>query len=377
MQLDEDFENYLTHVTNCEEQSQIPKTQAKILRFGAWIPQTADNQSDNRNKKQPERVLDAPDHNVIDWGRHNLVAIALGKTVYLWKADTGDVNELCSTGETDICAVRWSESQKQKILAIGLCNSSVQIWDCQQCRLLRTLVAPIGLCGSLSWKSNVLSAGLEDGSIFNWDVTQKEALQYTLHGHAEKVCGLSWSPDKTQLASGGNDNLVNIWDSRNYEKPLHEFTAHQSAVKALAWSRWQSGLLASGGGTSDRTIRIWNTISGLEIGCIDAGSQVCALEWSRNDKQLVSSLGFPIRPVTVWSYPDLKPAQELEGHAGRVLFMTLSPDGTMIMTGSSDETIKIWKVFKSASEVGGSNDPARELSKFTGMELKNTAISFR
>ena len=36
----------------------------------------------------------------------------------------------------------------------------------------------------------------------------------TLRGHTQEVCGLEWSLDGTQLASGGNDNLLNIWDER-------------------------------------------------------------------------------------------------------------------------------------------------------------------
>ena len=41
--------------------------------------------------------------------------------------------------------------------------------------------------------------------------------------------------------------------------PLMKFTDHTAAVKAIAWSPHQHGLLASGGGTADRCIRFWNT----------------------------------------------------------------------------------------------------------------------
>jgi len=49
--------------------------------------------------------------------------------------------------------------------------------------------------------------------------------------------------------------------------------AAQAAVKAIAWSPHQHGLLASGGGTADRNIRFWNTASGAALTAIDTGSQ--------------------------------------------------------------------------------------------------------
>ena len=36
----------------------------------------------------------------------------------------------------------------------------------------------------------------------------------TLNGHTQEVCGLKWSSAGTLLASGGNDNLLNLWDDR-------------------------------------------------------------------------------------------------------------------------------------------------------------------
>ena len=45
-------------------------------------------------------------------------------------------------------------------------------------------------------------------------------------------------------------------------------------MKAIAWSPHQQGLLASGGGTADRYIRFWNTLTAQSLQCIDTGSQV-------------------------------------------------------------------------------------------------------
>jgi WD40 repeat protein len=49
---------------------------------------------------------------------------------------------------------------------------------------------------------------------------------------------------------------------------------HTAAVKALAWCPWQRHTLASGGGTADRTLRVWNTADGSNVKCVDTGSQV-------------------------------------------------------------------------------------------------------
>lgn len=91
--------------------------------------------------------------------------------------------------------------------------------------------------------------------------------------HRSEVCGLKWSPDNRQLASGGNDNQLCIW-SLNRSSPTMKFSEHTAAVKAIAWSPHQHGLLASGGGTADRCIRFWNTATNTKLNTIDTGSQV-------------------------------------------------------------------------------------------------------
>ena len=141
--------------------------------------------------------------------------------------------------------------------------------------------------GSLSWNQHMLSSGSRTGAIHQHDVRVAQHQVASLVNHSQEVCGLQWSPDGTSLASGGNDNTVNIWSSRQGgpggTTPLYTFTEHQAAVKALAWCPWQPHILASGGGTSDRQIKLWNIQSGSNISSTDTGSQVGATyKWGRH-----------------------------------------------------------------------------------------------
>lgn len=91
----------------------------------------------------------------------------------------------------------------------------------------------------------------------------RSASNYVSHsqGHKQEICGLKYSPDETQLASGGNDNKLMIWNIGAPKNAEAKFSSHCAAVKALAFSPHKRGLLASGGGTADKTIKLWDTIS--------------------------------------------------------------------------------------------------------------------
>lgn len=170
-----------------------------------------------------------------------------------------------------------------------------------------------------------------------------------LTGHKQEVCGLKWSPDGMHLASGGNDNKLFVWGLNQPEQPLLRFSEHIAAIKALAWSPHQHGLLASGGGTADQTIRFWNTLSGHGLQTIDTKSQVCNLAWSKSSNELVSTHGYSQNQIVLWKYPSMAPIATLTGHTFRVLYLAMSPDGQTIVTGAGDETLRFWNVFNKSS----------------------------
>jgi cell division cycle 20-like protein 1 (cofactor of APC complex) len=83
------------------------------------------------------------------------------------------------------------------------------------------------------------------------------------------------------------------------------YNDHIAAVKAVTWSPHQHGLLVSGGGTADRTIKFRNTLTGTTIKSMDAGSQVCNLMFSKTENELVSTHGYSQNEINIWRYPKM------------------------------------------------------------------------
>jgi len=200
----------------------------------------------------------------------------------------------------------------------------------------------------MAWNDSLLSTGSRDSTIRNTD-TRCGMTTSIFQGHEEEICGLDWSRDGSQLASGGNDNICCVWDKGGTTDPKFTFRQHTAAVKALAWCPFQTNLLATGGGTADRHIRFFNTTSGQCLNAVDTKSQVCSLVWSKHSKELLSAHGFSQNQLTVWKYPHMTQIANLTGHTSRVLHTAISPDGTTVCSAAADETLRFWKVWDPAA----------------------------
>ncbi|KAJ6196594.1 WD40-repeat-containing domain protein [Bipolaris maydis] len=338
--------------------------------------------------KVPYKVLDAPDLaddfylNLVDWGSQNTLGVGLGSCVYMWNSSSGRVTKLCELADDSVTSVNWI--QRGSHIAVGTNRGQVQIWDAQTQRRLRTMTGHTARVGALAWNEHILTSGSRDRTIYHRDVRQPEQWLRKLVGHKQEVCGLKWNQEDGQLASGGNDNKLMVWEKLNAE-PTFKWSEHQAAVKAIAWSPHQRGLLASGGGTADRTIKFWNTLissngpsaSALAsasaaasaaattniplsptapanlINSLDTGSQVCNLAWSKNSNEIVSTHGYSQNQIIVWKYPSMQQVVSLTGHTYRVLYLAMSPDGQVIVTGAGDETLRFWNAFKKKERTGG------------------------
>lgn len=300
--------------------------------------------------KVPYRVLDAPELsddfylNLVDWGSQDVLAVGLGDSVYLWDGLTQSVERLCVLDNKDkVTSISWIGSGTH--VAVGTLKGLVEIWDATKTKCVRTMTGHNLRVSALAWNEHILSSGSRDRTIYNRDVRIPNHYVNSFETHKQEVCGLKWNVEENKLASGGNDNNLFVWEGLN-TKPLHQFTEHNAAVKAIAWSPHQRGILASGGGTADKTIKIWNTLTGDRVHNVETGSQVCNLMWSKNSNELVSTHGYSKNQIIVWKYPAMQQIAQLTGHTYRVLYLSLSPDGETIVTGAGDETLRFWNVFE-------------------------------
>ena len=193
------------------------------------------------------------------------------------------------------------------------------------------------------WNDNLLCFGENGGGLHLYDVRFQSRITNTLGKHADKICNLKWNRDNTLLASGSNDNTLKIWDLRS-TKPISTL-AHNSAVKAMAWSPDCKNTIVTGGGIYDKQLRVWNT-KGIVKKKIDTGSQVTSIFFSKSDFELVITKGYDTDGISTYDYPDLKCTKTINNaHFDRILHTAQSPDGSVICTGSADGILKFWEIF--------------------------------
>ena len=294
--------------------------------------------------------------NLLDWSSKDQIAVGCTTSVVLWNNNKTQseilLNYPCSNLEESenvvekyVSSLIWSNEGDK--LAVGHSLGGVEIYDINKKKLVANFSGHNGRVGVVSWNGNIISSGSKDCNIITRDIRCKnnnENIIIKFLGHSQEVCGLKWSFDGSQLASGGNDNNLMIWNLHS-TKPIMCNNSHLAAVKAIAWSPHQHNILVSGGGTADRTIRFWNTSTFQNILKYDTGSQVCNLVFSKTSNELISTHGFSLNQINVWSLPNLQKTATLIGHTFRVLYLGLSPNGQNIVTGAGDQTLKFWNVF--------------------------------
>lgn len=247
------------------------------------------NNIENRKiNKAPFKVLDAPNLqddfylNLLEWSPQNILSVALDSSLYMWNGNNNKVIRFCDINPCAITSIAWNQSGSQ--ISLGNNQGVTEIWDLERNAKVVDLFGHNARVSSLSWAGNLLASGSRDRNINIHDtrISSREIVSI-YEGHTQEVCGLKWSFDGQSLASGGNDNKLMIWSTHS-KNPISKFSQHCAAVKGLAWNPHNHGVLASGGGSADRTIKFWNTLDGTMLDSIDTGSQICNLIFSKTTK---------------------------------------------------------------------------------------------
>jgi cell division cycle protein 20 (cofactor of APC complex) len=309
--------------------------------------------------------------NLMSWSKNNVLAIALGSIVYLYNAGThtnqvlADVRDF-KTDDNQVASVKWCTMQGQlHYLAVGT-KYAVHIFDARSLQRVR-MYDHTDDCrvAALSWndKKGFLTAGFFNGSICNIDIraSSNNNRVASYKSHKAEICSLAWNAEGSCLASGSNDDTVCLWDAyisakqrqtapMSEHNPRHVLTAHSAAVKALAWCPHRSHMLATGGGSKDRTIKLWNAYNGSQLSSTETCSAVSSLLWG--EKRIISGHGYDEPCVMEWNPMNMTCIQRVVSHKGRVLSLDMSPDGSSIASLGADMTLQLWKMKQPTQPTG-------------------------
>ena len=115
----------------------------------------------------------------------------------------------------------------------------------------------------------------------------------------------------------------------------------------MAWCPWSPGILATGGGTNDASIHIWNTTTNARLNSLKTPSQVSSIHFAPHKKEIFSTHGYPTNSFMVHSYPSMTCVGEIkDAHDSRVLYSCVNPAGDCVVTGAGDENLKFWRIWE-------------------------------
>ena len=183
----------------------------------------------------------------------------------------------------------------------------------------------------------IVGSAHDDNSVKLWDTETKSEL-ISHYEHSEMINRLSFSSDNTRLASCGTDETIIVWDIEK-RKQHPKLIRHKDNIKAIAFSPVDREILASG--STDGTVRLWNTTTGKELAIIATGhiSSVKTLAFTADNAMLCS--GASNGTVQIW---DVRTGKEFPSpsfpHQDTTTVIGFSSDATLFASNGVETKVK-------------------------------------
>ena len=226
---------------------------------------------------------------------------------------------------------------------------------------------PILLSGSgnTTWLAKDRN-GYERAEIFNDSLVKikddNKQVKLTLSGNGSSLNTLVFNPKADELAAGGSDGTIFVWNSLNGEKKCEIFT-HPYAVKAIQYSHDGSVL---GAAFDDLKIELYAADNCQSIGHLPGGDYtINQLTFSPDDQFIITSAADAA--ARLYKAPTQESLYKFEPDDStvRVFTAAYNPDQPLVAAGADNGDLYVWNVntrdFLKHLTVGSKNNPITSL----------------
>jgi transducin (beta)-like 1 len=199
----------------------------------------------------------------------------------------------------------------------------------------------------IAWnpKENILATGSEDVTVILWNIKddiEKKVLDHTIQvkkiNLERAVSALDWNCDGGLLATGTETGYVRIWDANGNLKVKRNIGF--TSLNSLKWNK--SGTLI-GVAFNNGQIVIWSTEAGKlkKIQQFKVSETISyRVDWQTDE----TFSTFVYKNILVYKVGHKQPIKTFSGHTETVQFIQWDPQGKLLASGSSDNTVRVWSM---------------------------------
>ncbi|OCU00478.1 WD repeat-containing protein 18 isoform X2 [Xenopus laevis] len=247
----------------------------------------------------------------------------------------------------------------QYLLGGQLGKNYINVWELQRRDQLQQKIVCPGPVNCLSASPNglYLVAGIAE-SIYLWEVSTGHLLAI-LNSHYQDVTCLTFTDDSSHIISGAKDSLVLVWglysvlqvETSRGPEPRYVWSRHSLPITDVQCGIGgpQARVATS---SLDQTIKLWDICSGDLLVSVLFDVRITSVAFDPAEYHLFcgGSDGV-IYQVDLYTTPEQRerpfhPEQEMvfKGHRNQVTCLSVSLDGSMLISGSHDETVCVWDI---------------------------------